>query len=484
MDGGGCGWLWFFGDGHGGDDGGDELAFWAASFVAPLEVFARDLGEHDVAEDVFWALGEVGDLGPGSFHFGLEVVGGAVEDGFFVAEELLEDFGCDSDGGAAVHAAGEVAGLAGDGGVPFAGEDVEDGLGADDLGAGGDEWGIAEVGSDAGVFFEDFGEFVLGALFAELADEVGDHAAGDLVGDDTGVDAKEAGFEFPVFAADASEVIGELPELFHVEAGRVLGELLEGSDECFGGGLAGSASEGGDGAVDDVGACLDTHQVGHFGEATGVVAVHLDEDGGVLFADGLYDGFGHGGAEEAGHVFDGDGVGAHGDHFVGELGEGFDGVDGGGGVADGALDVAPGLFDGLEGGFEVSGVVEGIENAEDVHAVLDGAVAEFVDDVVGVVAVADGVLAAEEHLGGGVGEALFDFAEAFPRVFFEEAEAGVEGGAAPAFDGVVADGIHELEDGDHVLGAHAGGEKGLVAIADGRFHDADFGHSWVPRVCM
>jgi hypothetical protein len=126
-------------------------------------------------------------------------------------------------------------------------------------------------------------------------------------------------------------------------------------------------------------------------------------------------------------------------------------------------------------------MAQGVEDAEDVHAVLDGPVAELVDDVIGVVAVADGVLAAEQHLGRRLLEPLLDFAETLPRVLFQEAEAGIEGGAAPAFDGVVADGVHELEDGDHVLGAHAGREERLVAIADGRFHDADFGHVFVPR---
>ncbi|GIW15948.1 MAG: hypothetical protein KatS3mg063_1801 [Tepidiforma sp.] len=426
-------------------------------------------------------LGEVGDFGLCLFHLGLEVIGRAMVDRLFVAKDLLQDFRGNRDGGAAVHALGEVARFAGDGGIALAGEDVQDSLGADDLRAGGNERRITEVGADSGVLFEDFGELVLGALFAELADKVRNHAARDLVGDDTGIDTEEAGFELPVLLTDAAEVISELAELLHIEAGCVLRVFGEGGDERFGCGLAGAAGEGRNGAVDDVGAGLDTHEVGHFGEAACVVAVHLDEDVGVLLADPFDEGLRHHRAEEAGHVLDGDRVGAHFDHLVGELRERVNGMDGRGGIADGALHVAAGLFDGAEGGFEVPGVVQGVEDAEDVHAVLDGAVAELIDDVIGVVAVADGVLAAEEHLGGRLLEPLFDFAEALPRVLLEEAEAGIEGGAAPAFDGVVADGVHELEDGDHVLGAHAGREERLVAIADGRFHDADFGHVFVPR---
>ena len=53
---------------------------------------------------------------------------------------------------------------------------------------------------------------------------------------------------------------------------------------------------------------------------------------------------------------------------------------------------------GLDRGLRVPQVVEGVEDAEDVHAVLDGKLAEPLDDVVGVVPVADDVLAAEKHL--------------------------------------------------------------------------------------
>ena len=52
----------------------------------------------------------------------------------------------------------------------------------------------------------------------------------------------------------------------------------------------------------------------------------------------------------------------------------------------------------------------------------------------------------------------------------------IEGGAAPAFDAVVADCVHPFEGGEHVFRAHARRKQRLVAIADGRLHDADSGH--------
>jgi hypothetical protein len=51
-------------------------------------------------------------------------------------------------------------------------------------------------------------------------------------------------------------------------------------------------------------------------------------------------------------------------------------------------------------------VVQGVEDAEHVHAVLGGLVDEAVDDAVFVVAVAEQVLAAQQHLQARIGQQL------------------------------------------------------------------------------
>ena len=78
---------------------------------------------------------------------------------------------------------------------------------------------------------------------------------------------------------------------------------------------------------------------------------------------------------------------------------------------------------------------------------------------------ADEVLAAEEHLGGGVLEALLDFAEALPRVFLEEAEAGIESGTAPGFERPETHLIQLARNGQHIVDAQAGREQRLMSIA-------------------
>ncbi len=96
--------------------------------------------------------------------------------------------------------------------------------------------------------------------------------------------------------------------------------------------------------------------------------------------------------EDAGHVLDGDGVNAGLQQLFGEVEPGLQGVGRAGGIAEGALGVGAVAADRLQGGLHVARVVHGIKDAEDVHAVFDGALHEALHHVVGVVAVAEQVL--------------------------------------------------------------------------------------------
>ncbi|SAS02710.1 Uncharacterised protein [Klebsiella variicola] len=136
-----------------------------------------------------------------------------------------------------------------------------------------------------------------------------------------------------------------------------------------------------------------------------------------------------------------------------------------GGVRKRTLGVGAVAADRLQGGLHVARVVHGVEDAEDVHAVFDGALHEALHHVVGVVAVAEQVLAAEQHLQRGLRHRLFQLAQADPRVLAEEADAGVKGGAAPALKGAVADVIQLSGDGEHIVETQTGGEQGLVGVA-------------------
>ena len=192
-----------------------------------------------------------------------------------------------------------------------------------------------------------------------------------------------------------------------------------------------------------------------------------------LLAQGRHQALGAVGREHAGHVLDADGVRAQLLEGLRVLDVAVERVHGAHGVRDGALEVGPALVEGLGGVEHVADVVQGVEDAEDVHAVAVRRLDEAVDDVFGVVVVAHEVLAAGEHGERRVGAMLLDDAQALPGVFVEEAQASVEGGASPALEGPVADLVHLLKDGKHVAGFHAGRPQGLVGVAQGRVHDAE-----------
>ena len=138
------------------------------------------------------------------------------------------------------------------------------------------------------------------------------------------------------------------------------------------------------------------------------------------------------GQQQVCHVLDADGVGAHLLQLHGQLDEVVLVVHGALGVADGSLHHTAVLLDELHGGLHIAGVVQGVEDTHHINAVFNGLLAESLYHVIRVVAVAQNVLAAQQHLQLGVGKALLQGAQALPGVFVQKAHAHVEGGAAPA----------------------------------------------------
>ncbi|GAA5753834.1 hypothetical protein Sent01_04514 [Salmonella enterica] len=135
-----------------------------------------------------------------------------------------------------------------------------------------------------------------------------------------------------------------------------------------------------------------------------------------------------------------------------------------GGIAQRALGVRAVAAHRLQGGLHIARVVHGIEDAEHVHAVFHRPLNEAFHHIIGVMAVAEQVLAAQQHLQGSLRHGLFKLAQAQPRVFAEKADTGVKGGAAPALQRPVAHVIERGGNRQHVIKAQAGGEQGLVGV--------------------
>ena len=183
------------------------------------------------------------------------------------------------------------------------------------------------------------------------------------------------------------------------------------------------------------------------------------------------------GTHRARHVFQADGVEAHGLELLAHLDVLFHSVDralrvGDTAGSDGVL--AAVLLGGFQSGLDVAEVVQCVEDTQDVDAVFDGQLDELFHNVVMIVLVAQQVLAAKEHLQLRVGHQSADIAQALPRILAEIAKAGVERRAAPALDRIITGLVHFgknfLKIGVRQTGCH----QRLIRITKDSFSDLNF----------
>lgn len=229
-----------------------------------------------------------------------------------------------------------------------------------------------------------------------------------------------------------------------------------------------------DGRVHNIGSGLGALK--HRGDSgsRSVMGVHVDRDIGELVTESSDEKFSSFRFQNSGHVLDGEDVGLSLDELIGKFQVVLKVVlvsrlvSDISRVSNGGLDDSSGLSDGFHSYDKVGQVVERVEHAEHVHSVLDGQLAELVDDVVWVVGVAHGVGSTEETLEWNVGDKLAEGTETFPRAFVQESHGDVERGTAPVLEGEEAvEGLgDEGGDGGHVIGTDTGGEERLVGISE------------------
>ena len=121
-----------------------------------------------------------------------------------------------------------------------------------------------------------------------------------------------------------------------------------------------------------------------------------------------------------------------------------------------------------DGPFEIADIVQRVEDAEDVDAIRRRPFDELFQHVIGIVPIADEVLAAEQHLQLGVGHRGTQGAQPFPGIFFEKAQARIEGGAAPDLQRPIADGVQLLGDRATYLPSACGSPAGTGARRERR----------------
>ena len=266
----------------------------------------------------------------------------------------------------------------------------------------------------------------------------------------------------------------DVAEQLEVESGVVLG-ALQCRDHRLGSGLRGAVAERGQRAVDDVYARLDRFEIGHAADARGLVGMQMDGDLYDLL-DPLDKLVRDVRDQDACHILDADDVGAHIFKLLGKLDEVLGRMYGAGRIADRRLADALVLFAALHSLAHVARVIERVENADDVDAVLDGLLDKLLDDVVGVVLVTENVLPSQKHLQFGFGHRFAQFAQPLPRILIEEAQAGVERRAAPALDRIVTDLVQLIGDGKHLVQSHARSRLRLVSVSQNCFGNLNFCH--------
>ena len=141
------------------------------------------------------------------------------------------------------------------------------------------------------------------------------------------------------------------------------------------------------------------------------------------------------------------------------------------GVADAALHMSAFLVGRLDGSLQVAGVVQSIEDADDVDAVGNRLLYKVLHSVICVGTVAQHILAAEQHLQLLMRQFLAQDAQTLPRILVQEADAAVERSTAPALHGEVVDLVHFGQDGAHLVHGHTGSQQRLVRITQD-----DLGH--------
>ena len=320
----------------------------------------------------------------------------------------------------------------------------------------------------------------------------------DLGGQLVGGDIERAGkhlvlVELGQFGADARQELVDGRHGFAIDTGfkaELVGEDLD-QLECRRGR---SAREIQDHGVDDVHAVEHGHQ--HRGQAEPGRAVGMEVDGDAhIFFQGADELAGRGRVDEPGHVLDGDHVGAQ----AGQLfGLGHEVVDSENfprdrlarqqrpglvepgefrvhGVADGAVGAAAVLLDVADGRLHVVDVVQGVEDAHDADAGLDGVAAEALDDLVGIRVVAEQVAAARQggELGGRTHGRL-DLFQALPGIFVEIAHDRIGHGTAPDLHGVETGRPVKGQQAVDLVLVHARGELGLLSVPEGQVADQYF----------
>ena len=291
---------------------------------------------------------------------------------------------------------------------------------------------------------------------------------------DTTVDPPKTALKRGVLFADLTKIGRNLLQLFEVEA-RLACLALKRCHHGLGSTVAIGHAHRGYRRIDIVDTRLSSLDNRRRTQARGGMTLHMDRHRhGLLQARDQFKGLIR--LQETRHILDGDGMGTHVLQPFGKINPHFDGMDGADGIGNRSLGMLAVRNGGLDSTLKVARIVERIENSEHVDAMNGRSLDKLVNNVIGVMAIAEEILRSKQHLKGRLGQRLLQKPQPIPRILTEITNTRIKGCPTPTFKGPKTNRVQLLTDGQHVINAKAGCQQGLVRISQHHIGNTQFGH--------
>mmetsp|Transcript_14353 Transcript_14353/g.29703 ORF Transcript_14353/g.29703 Transcript_14353/m.29703 type:complete len:207 (-) Transcript_14353:394-1014(-) len=143
------------------------------------------------------------------------------------------------------------------------------------------------------------------------------------------------------------------------------------------------------------------------------------------------------------------------------------------GVTHGTLNKTAGLSCSVYTQLQVLEVVQRVEYTEDINSRFLSLVAEFVDNIVGVVGVTNSVGTTQQHLERNIRRLFSKRFQTLPRTLVQKSHGNIKGGSTPHFQrkGITHNFIGSCCTSFQFLCSHTSCEQRLVSITPGGIHD-------------
>ena len=332
---------------------------------------------------------------------------------------------------------------------------------------------ITEHHGYAVIHILDFFPAVNQAESLSLLLEVGVLAAGHFVYVNLRVGEVFSSVGCLVVRTDSFPITGQLVHCINIEA-RLARMSAQCIVEAAAARLGGTAAHGAHSGVDDIYACVDSACIGVDSITAAFMRMQVDRyaDGGFQAA---YEAVCSLRLQQAGHILDGDNVGAgffqllrH-VYIVFEVVFIASWVKNIAGVAQSCFGNLAGFTDSVDRKTHVIKTVQAVKNTENVDAIFSSQLDELFNNIVRVAGVANSVRTTQQHLEENVRSCFAELRQSLPRAFVKEAVGNVEGCTAPAFEGEesgqFACGV--THNAQHVSSTQTGCKQGLMSITEG-----------------